>query len=256
MEVFEQLWNAFNDIEFDEREHKFVSSDVKDYTSVTTFLNRFQKETNWDLIATKYAKKHKREQIDVINEWHKNGEYATTLGTEIHSVMELLWNKKYYVENRKILNEKNAVDDFNKRRSICKEIFSKLKDTYIPVAEELVVYDKESKIAGIIDFLAYNKIKKCYSILDWKTSKEIKLHNNFQNMLKPFEQYDDCNYIHYSLQLSLYKYIIEQFTDLKIDELRLIQIVDKPKICDCIDFSEVFRNEHKSKQSIFDLGKE
>lgn len=43
------------------------------------------------------------------------------------------------------------------------------------------------------------------------TNKEIKMSNKYQSMLPPVNHLDDCNYIHYNLQLSLYSYMLEQF---------------------------------------------
>ena len=36
----------------------------------------------------------------------------------------------------------------------------------------------------------------------------------------------DCNYIHYSLQLSLYRYILEKYYGLKVEKLLMIHLLE------------------------------
>jgi hypothetical protein len=61
-------------------------------------------------------------------------------------------------------------------------------------------------------------------------------------MKPPFEHVLSCNTNEYSLQLSLYKYILEKHTSIKIDEMVLFQIPNKdnpaPQVFKCIDFSQ------------------
>jgi hypothetical protein len=61
-------------------------------------------------------------------------------------------------------------------------------------------------------------------------------------MKDPFGHVISCNTAEYSLQLSLYKYILEKYTSLKIGELVLFQIPGKenpmPQVYRCMDFSQ------------------
>ena len=84
------------------------------------------------------------------------------------------------------------------------------------------VYDEDSKIVGSIDALFKTKSDK-YIMIDWKTNKEIKKHNPFEQGLHPvLKKYPNCNYIHYSLQLNLYKYILEKNYGIKIFRMALV----------------------------------
>ena len=83
---------------------------------------------------------------------------------------------------------------------------------------EVIIYSKELKIAGTIDILAKDNNTGEYIIIDWKTSKKINkvsykyktgTHEISKNIM-------DCNFSHYSLQLSLYRYILEEYYNLKI----------------------------------------
>ncbi len=82
------------------------------------------------------------------------------------------------------------------------------------------IYSEELGIAGTLDCLMTNDAGE-FLLIDWKRSKEIKTSNRFEKALPPISGYDNCNFIQYSLQLNLYKYILEQYYGLKIKEMKL-----------------------------------
>lgn len=259
--IFKQLWDAFNDIYFEEGPHTYTDSVGTEYTSVTTFCGQFQAEKDWDAIAKKSALKACKKDIKGLDDkekekilsekakelrktWKKSGDYATTLGTEVHAVMEYLWQNKDYAGNKdKMALFPGMLEDFEYRKNKCKELFNSMKKMYVPIKNEFIVYDKDWKLCGTIDFLCWNKIKGCYAILDWKTSKEFTRSNFYHEKLKaPFSAYDACNTVEYSIQLSTYKAILEKHCpDIKIGELVLIQLPKEgtePDVFKCFDFSD------------------
>lgn len=253
--IFNELWNAFNDIYFEEGPHTYTDSKGTKYTSVTTLCKEFEAEKDWDLIAEKASIKHNKPKEELQKEWKYSGDYATTLGTEIHAVMEYLWQNKDYAGNKdKMCQYEGMLEDFEYRKKECKEIFAKLKQIYIPIKNEFIVYDQDWKICGTIDFLAYNKIKNCYSIIDWKTSKKFDKMNKFSKLKPPFSSFDDCNCNHYSIQLSTYKAILEKHCpNIKIEELVLIQLPKegtKPEVFKCHDFSERIKCYLNAKEKV------
>ena len=163
--------------------------------------------------------------------------------------MELIWQKKNYNFDKRLNEQFEDMEaDFDYRKTVCKDIFNKMKNIYVPIANEFIVYDQPHAICGTIDMLAYNKKKDCYSIIDWKTSKRFDTGNTrFPKYMKePFGHILYCNTAEYSLQLSLYKYILEKHTSLKIGEMVLFQIPNKdnpmPQVFRCLDFSSYIAN--------------
>jgi len=76
---------------------------------------------------------------------------------------------------------------------------------------EWVIYDEESKISGSVDMVYKDPLDGKYIIADWKRSKEIKMSNIWKSGNHPItHDLDDCNFIHYSLQLCIYKTILEK----------------------------------------------
>jgi hypothetical protein len=70
--------------------------------------------------------------------------------------------------------------------------------------------------------MVYKKPDGTLAIYDWKRSKEIKYENKFQSCLEPIHHLPDTNYWHYSLQLNIYRRILELFYDVKVSELALV----------------------------------
>ena len=67
-----------------------------------------------------------------------------------------------------------------------------------------------------------------YSIIDWKTNKKIDKNSyNGKTGIKP-PSYDlmDCKYTHHNLQISLYRYILENNYGLNVENLFLIHLLE------------------------------
>ena len=77
------------------------------------------------------------------------------------------------------------------------------------IAAEKLVFNEELGLAGTIDLLARSKKDKSIVILDWKTNKRIIKESPFGKYgLKPISHLMDINFNHYSLQLSIYQYLL------------------------------------------------
>ncbi len=93
---------------------------------------------------------------------------------------------------------------------------------------EVIVYSKELALAGTIDLLIHDKTTDTYKIADWKTNKKIEIQS-FQNKMGHHEATShimDCNYFHYSIQLSLYRYILEFFYGLTVTGTAIFHLTE------------------------------
>lgn len=95
---------------------------------------------------------------------------------------------------------------------------------------EHFVYLKSAGICGQSDRVEI--VDDCINVFDYKTNKKID-KESFKNwegiskkMLNPISHLDDCNFNHYSLQLSMYAYIIMKHNPtLKIGKLILQHVI-------------------------------
>lgn len=244
MNIHEELWKAFNDIYFEEGPHTYTDSLGTQYESATGWISRFSEPFNTEERLKSSSEETGTPIEELRKQWDYAGEYARKLGTEVHSVMENLWYKKDYDINPTVAAQfPEMVEDFNERKRKCKDLFRRMKRIYAPVANEFIVYDQEHGICGTIDMLAYNMKTGKYAIIDWKTSKAFKtVAWNDERLKEPFTDIQACNTAEYSLQLSLYKYMLEKKTSIRVDELLLFQIPGKTKavgdIHRCFDLSD------------------
>jgi ATP-dependent exoDNAse (exonuclease V) beta subunit len=203
----------FQDIEFEPEEHIYTRNQ-KEYISVTTLIDGYIPEFDSETISRKVARKKGVSQSKILAQWEHIKDVACALGTEFHLYVET------YLNNGEIIQTETGIEDRTTKFHKFWEEFSK---TYEVIANELIVFDDESEVAGTIDCLVRNKKTGAYRIVDWKTNKEIKTSNSWQNMHRPFSHLDDCNFNHYSLQLSVYREILKRSVmDVKLEENTIV----------------------------------
>ena len=116
------------------------------------------------------------------------------------------------------------------------------------------IYSEQLKIAGSIDML-YKNSDGSFSIFDWKRSKEIQKYNMYKKFSKTesVKHLPDLNFVHYSLQLNLYKYILETNYNFKIKDLILVQLhpnFKNYKLYECLDLTSELDLLIKERQNI------
>lgn len=198
-------------ITFDEQTHIYTL-DGTNIQSVTNFVKNSFPQFDAEFHAKKQAEKTGQSVEEILRIWANKGEESRVLGTALHK------NIEYYYQDISIS------DTEDKAYCLFKQFAEKM--TLEPYRTEWAVYDEKYKIAGTIDFVDYQNGE--YIIYDWKRSDKIidngipVKHNKYGVKGKyPIEHLDDTPYYHYALQLSLYKFILENNYGLKISDLRL-----------------------------------
>ena len=214
----------FKDLQFDEKSHSYSVNgiplvSVTKLVSTTTFFDA-------EKAAAKTAEGLNIPVRDVLLMWERKGEYARDMGHEMHSYIENLWQGKKY----KFKTNEKFIDLFLELDLLVEQytpFYNSAKKIMSLIAAENVVYDKDYRVAGTFDGLFHNKVNNCVDIWDWKTSAKIEKKNHYGKKLIGLDHLDECNFNEYALQLSLYKYIIEKNTDIKIKYLNICQVSKK-----------------------------
>lgn len=171
-----------------------------------------------------------RKQIK--DQWSENGRKSCEIGSKFH----LKLPETYY--NNEPLDEDPDLADLKPKFMKFVQDHQSLK----PFRTEMLVYDEELKITGSIDFI-FEEEDGTLSIYDWKVSKCIEIvpskfpKKSHNPILK---KYYDNNYSHYSMQLNIYKYILEKNYGYKIKDLYLIRFydnIDPYEKIKCLDMS-------------------
>tara|TARA_B100001173_G_C16006767_1_gene555900 strand:+ start:145 stop:924 length:780 start_codon:yes stop_codon:yes gene_type:complete len=213
---------GLNDIYLNEPDHKYILKDEPDFKffSVTEFIHRFFEPFDRVGIAKNLIKrspKYRGKKIDeVLEDWSK----GAIRGTIVHNAIEDFIKKNktpIFSEHSYMANV--AINWIKNIRS---------KKPGLEFFSEVIVYDKALGVAGTIDLLVYDKEKNIYHIVDWKTNKKINKQpfGNKRGITEASSHIGDCNFNHYALQLSFYKYILERSYNLEVEKLYLFHIKD------------------------------
>lgn len=202
-------------ISFDEKTHTYYVDGSSDgIISVTTLIHHHFPKFDADNVLKKM--KNKKEKYpnmtdeDIKKIWSDNGKNASENGTKLHKMIENYYNS---IDNNKKDEESTEYQYFLKFNE-------SIKDIFIPYRTEWSIFDGSIDLAGQVDML-YKKKDGTYALYDWKRVKEIK-KNSFEKGIGKLSHLDHCNYIHYSIQLNIYKRILETRYDIKVSEMCLV----------------------------------
>ena len=232
---------------FNDENHKYfdVNDESKQYISVTTLIDRYGQEFNKDfwsaykalekllskdawqlekksLLASKKFNKEllstynisendfNKAQQDILDEWDKNNREACERGTKIHSELE----NNFYKAGKNITLQKFGIGG----KFECRKDYSDLDLEHGVYPEYLIYRESEDgilKIAGQVDLIIKNG--NDIIIVDNKTNKKIDLKIGFNTQTKstakmkyPLNNLDDCNFWHYTMQLSTYAWMLQK----------------------------------------------
>ncbi len=196
--------------------------DGKIYTSVTSVVSKFfpvfnpdeaifkmKKGRNWNPSNQYWGLEDSRiKQI-----WEQRGRDASDKGTFLHDQIEKFYLDESYEEP----------DEF--------QLFRKFQfdhSSLVPHRTEWKIFDEEYEISGTVDFLAKNGTE--YEIYDWKRSLKVVdsisgrpiVENRWDKGLFNLKDMGDTSYNHYSIQLSLYRYILEKNYEIDVSKLFLV----------------------------------
>lgn len=199
-----------NEIIFEEAKHKYYSPKTDkhpyvEYISGTSLIHRYANsfEKKKDMIAAKVAEKRNITAAEVIAEWNKNRDEACVFGTRVHETCEdVLLGRSTFRNTPQSDVEARTMEQ-------AKILASRIKSKMEIVAVEKILFDIDLKIAGTADLIARNPQNGELFIMDWKTNKSIDMTNAYgEKMSGVFSYLDECSFNTYSMQLSLYEYIM------------------------------------------------
>lgn len=137
-------------------------------------------------------------------QWKQKAAAACELGTRVHETCEDVLKRSPQFRNLPKSEHERAL------MAAGYDAAQKVLQTMNVIGIEQIVFDLDSQIAGTIDLLCQDKNDPLlFWILDWKTNEKIEFHNRYGvHGLHPIEHLEECNGVHYGLQLSLYEWLL------------------------------------------------
>ena len=210
-------------ISFTEQNHSYTVDGMKDtHTSCTKFLKEYSVPFDADLAirALKNGKNWNSNNVyftmtdaQIKKKWIDNGKKTSSEGTKLHSMIQSFYKQQL----------PQCVHDVGFGQFI--EFFNDYKDIYSVCETEMSIfcdYDKE-RLTGSFDVLFKIKGEGGFALGDWKRVKKIERNSyGHKKMLPPINHLEDCNFNQYSLQLNLYRYILQKYYSYQIDEMFMV----------------------------------
>ena len=214
-------------IRFDEGPHLYFIDGKQVKISVTGFIHSFFPHFDADAVIPRLIKNPKKERYygrtvqDVKDEWQRIADEASSKGTAMHLAIELYYNGE--LDDKK--HVETALQFYGSKEEA---LFMDFHKTVIegsdlePFRTEWSVYIEEYDLAGQIDGVFRNTKTGELELYDWKRSKKIEKTNRWENGFAPVDHLANSNFWHYSLQLNIYKYILEHKYGYKVSRMFLV----------------------------------
>jgi hypothetical protein len=199
--------------------------------SVTGLVGSVKHPFETDKWAAIKAKEFDSTPEEVKLVWKKNNELSTFQGSTLHAYIDNYYSNKIIPYNKNVAESILGPVLHNKmRENLAKlvlqfnQFYNDTKEQILPIKREFVIGDIDGvRVCGMLDMLSYNPQKNVFEIYDFKTNKDFNYTTKFNKKYnEPLSHLDDCEFSAYSLQLSLYKYIIEKYTDIRIADLYVV----------------------------------
>lgn len=225
--------DKFNLVSFKEELHQYeVINTGQRLISATQLIDKYKPifdEKGY--IAKAIAKRDNKTVNEIYKQWETKKNNSLIKGTIIHNFLEKL------VDNIKIVlnNDIKILNYFNKATRVYCNTLQELKGELLT---EFLLYNIELGIAGQIDLLEVLP-DGSLNIYDYKTNENIEFTSKYKNkMLKDLNYLFDCSYIHYSLQLNVYRVMLEK-AGYKVNGMFLIHIGEEED-----NVYEIFRDDN------------
>ena len=237
LEEVKQKLKVFDKYKFFENGHYYTYKDKKVGISVTKYISQFENEFDSDTLSQKVADKDGISQFEVLNEWKRKGEYSCLKGTAIHEWLQDNYANREYKFDLSQLEEYPEyykIEDIEHLKQMAIDFINDYKNRYILIGDEILCGIPDFDIASAIDLLFYDTVNNEVVLADIKTNTDLKGWKNtpsyVKKMLQPLEDIKDITFEHYKIQLSIYRYFLEEYAHIPIsDNMFIVYLSEKEK---------------------------
>lgn len=178
----------------------------------------------------------------ILASWENNRNEKAQLGTEMHREIELFYNN--LAEREAIIRETPLRQHLREEGLVELIVHGFLARPALPTREmaffyqydqeqiqtknwkafrsEWMLWDEDLRVSGSIDMIYYDPKTQTYHMRDWKRSGGIQFHGFGKYGLGPCQHLADCNFSKYSLQLNMYRFLLEKNYGIKISSMALV----------------------------------
>lgn len=222
---------VFKDFVFFEEDHHYEYKGKRVGTSVTTYYAEYENEFNEEEVASRVALKENKSVSEILDQWRTTNEQACLKGSICHENVQNMFEGINIPYDNKNLTEATKIDIENIFKQE-ENFYNDFKDKFELVANEYVIGSKDNEfdIASAVDSLFINNLTGGLVMVDYKTNTDIYKDEKYYKSQKkqipkmkvPLHKLDDTKITHYAIQLSIYKYLIEKYTNIKLEDMFIV----------------------------------
>lgn len=169
---------------------------------------------------------------DILAEWHYKRDFSCEKGTTIHEFTQSLFSGNEW-HLRPFDNSEEYLEVVEKIKHHSLNYYNDYKDRYIHIKDELLIGVEWANLCSAIDHLFYDKVDKGVVIVDYKTNSYMdgyydnpgkKVYKKY--MMIPFQDTLDNSYEHYKIQLSIYKYILQELLGIPVLRTEIVYLTE------------------------------
>ena len=225
-EYLKELNKAFGDFVFFESDHHYEYKGERVGISVTRLIEEYTQEFDSQAVAEKVAIKENKSVEEILAYWKYKNQYSCLKGSTCHEYVQHLWSGNDFKMEYTMIpfyGNENFNYDVSKIMLQADNFYNDFQDRLEHLADEFVIGSEEYDIASAIDHLFINKLTGGLVLVDYKTNSDIHKNEKYaKNMKVPLQHLKDFTLNHYYIQLSIYKYLVEKYTNLKIEEMFIV----------------------------------
>ena len=140
-----------------------------------------------------------------------------------HEFAQRLWNGRQIIGFGGFFDNKQQADDANKIADQAVKFHNDYYKRLEHLADEYVIGSEEYDIASAIDHLFINKLTGGLVLVDYKTNSDIHKNEKYAKDMKiPLNHLKDTTLNHYYIQLSIYRYLVEKYSGVLIDDMFIV----------------------------------
>ena len=221
-EYLKELNKSFGDFKFFEQDHHYEYKGQRVGISVTRLIEEYTNEFNAQAVAEKVAERDNKSVQEVLDEWEYKNKFACEKGSTCHEYAQSLWSGNDF-DREDFDGSKEYLKAVDTIESQADRFYNDYQDRLEHLADEYVIGSEEYDIASAIDHLFINKLTGGLVLVDYKTNSDIHKTERYAKQMKvPLSHLKDFTLNHYYIQLSIYKYLVEKYTNLKIEEMFIV----------------------------------
>ena len=245
-EMLKVLKDSFKDFVFYEDGHYYEYKGKRVGISVTTFIQEFCNEFDAERMAEKVANRDGKTIQQVLDEWAYKRDFSCEKGSLGHLYSQGLWNGEDIkeIQNKIDLFTNGLENPIEIIQEQAERFYFDYQDHLEHLIDELPIGSEEYNIASCVDHLFYNKLTGGLVLVDYKTNSLMDGYNKKaykKSMKVPLSHINDDSLSHYHIQLSIYKFLIEKYTGLKVDEMFIVYMSENIENYEIIDVPYLYK---------------